>query len=181
MPHRGQPGPSLVATKYKLTNLLLVVASCVPALNQGLPVPHRASLKRYCITDVWSYDGTEVCELVGLLILNLLSKHLGKNNVGLYRDDGLAIVKGENGRLADIARNKLHAIFQQTGLKISAQVKHKKVNFLDVTFDLSKGKFTPFRKPNNQIFNRNTVKFCYSCTPNPKSTISRHNKQILST
>ena len=97
-----------------------------------------------------SYDGAEICELVGLFVLNLLSNHLGKSNVGLYRDDGLAIVKGKNGRLADIVRKKLHAIFQQIGLKITAQVNHQKVNFLDITLDLSNGKFTPFRKPNNQ-------------------------------
>ena len=33
----------------------------------------------------------------------------------------------------------------------------------------------------HKIFNRNTVKVSYSCVPNLKSTISRHNKQILST
>ena len=44
-----------------------------------------------------SYDGAEVCELVGLFISNILAKHLGKSNVGLYRDDGLVIVKGKNG------------------------------------------------------------------------------------
>ena len=96
-----------------------------------------------------SYDGAEICELVGLFVLNL-SNHLGKSNVGLYRDDGLAIVKGKNGRLADIVRKKLHAIFQQIGLKITAQVNHQKVKFLDITLDISNGKFTPFRKPNNQ-------------------------------
>ena len=40
-----------------------------------------------------SYDGTEVCELVGLFILNDLCNEYGKDNIGLYRDDGLAIFK----------------------------------------------------------------------------------------
>ena len=40
-----------------------------------------------------SYDEAEVCELVGLFILNDLCNEYGKDNIGLYRDDGLAIFK----------------------------------------------------------------------------------------
>ena len=35
-----------------------------------------------------SFDGAEICELVGLFILNNLGEKFGKNNMGLYRDDG---------------------------------------------------------------------------------------------
>ena len=49
---------------------------------------------------VGSYDGTEICELVGLFILNYLGKSFGKENIGLYRDDGLAIIKNKSARLA---------------------------------------------------------------------------------
>jgi hypothetical protein len=37
-----------------------------------------------------SFDGAEICELVGLFILNHVGKRFGKENIGLYRDDGLA-------------------------------------------------------------------------------------------
>ena len=37
-----------------------------------------------------SYDGAEVCELVGLYLLNLLTNEFGKRNIGLYRDDGFS-------------------------------------------------------------------------------------------
>ena len=40
-----------------------------------------------------SHDGAEVCELVGILILLHLTKHINKNDVGLYRDGGLIVVK----------------------------------------------------------------------------------------
>jgi len=40
-----------------------------------------------------SFDGAEVCELIGLFLLNILSEKYGKNNVGLYRDDGLVLLK----------------------------------------------------------------------------------------
>ena len=37
-----------------------------------------------------SFDGTEICELVGLYFLHVLGAKYGKNNHGIYRDDGLA-------------------------------------------------------------------------------------------
>ena len=40
-----------------------------------------------------AYDGAEVCELVGTFLLCELSLKYNKNNIGLYRDDGLAIFK----------------------------------------------------------------------------------------
>ena len=36
-----------------------------------------------------SYDGAEVCELVGTLILFTLANSIPKENSGLYRDNGL--------------------------------------------------------------------------------------------
>ena len=40
-----------------------------------------------------SYNGAEIWELVGLFILNNLGQKFGKENIGLYGDDGLAIMK----------------------------------------------------------------------------------------
>ena len=43
-----------------------------------------------------SYDGAELCELVGLYLLNQLSTVIDKSSVGLYRDDGLAAINNAN-------------------------------------------------------------------------------------
>ena len=51
-----------------------------------------------------SYDGAEVCELVGLYILNELKKEVPKEDVGLYRDDGLIIVKHESGPTLSVSK-----------------------------------------------------------------------------
>ena len=40
-------------------------------------------------------------------------------------------------------------IFRNYDLKITIDVNHKIVNFLDVTFDLESGLFKPFMKPND--------------------------------
>jgi hypothetical protein len=84
-----------------------------------------------------SYDGAEICDLVGLYMLNVLTNEFEKERVGLYRDDGLVFIKGKSGRIADKVRKKLHTLFEQFNLKITAQVNHQSVNFLDVTFNLT--------------------------------------------
>ena len=43
-----------------------------------------------------SFDGTEVCELVGLYLLNKIKPLLGSSKVELYRDDELAVVHKAN-------------------------------------------------------------------------------------
>ena len=96
-----------------------------------------------------SFDGAEICELVGLFILNHLGKRFGKENIGLYRDDGLAIIKSKSARLLDKTRKELHKIFEQFDLKITAEVNLNVVNFLDVSFDLNNAKHKPYRKPND--------------------------------
>ena len=53
-----------------------------------------------------AYDGAEVCELIGIFMLSLLSKHINKNHIGLYRDDGLAILKNTSGPEAEKLKKK---------------------------------------------------------------------------
>ena len=40
-----------------------------------------------------AYVGAEICELVGLYLLSIITKQYDKNDIGLYRDDGLAVFK----------------------------------------------------------------------------------------
>ena len=44
-----------------------------------------------------AYDSAEVCELIGILKLNKISKKYNKNDAGLHKDDGLAVFKNING------------------------------------------------------------------------------------
>jgi hypothetical protein len=64
-----------------------------------------------------NYDGAEICELVELFILNKLSEKFGKNNIGLYRDDGLMLLSGTGKRLADKAQNLYIAYFTNLVLR----------------------------------------------------------------
>jgi hypothetical protein len=94
-----------------------------------------------------SYDGAEICELVGLFISNKVSEKFEKNNIGLHRDDGLMLLSGTGKRLAQKARKSLHCIFHKLGFKIIAEVNNQIVNYLDVTFNLRTGKYSAHRKP----------------------------------
>ena len=94
-----------------------------------------------------SYDGAESCELVGSFLLhNITQKYC--NNFGLYRDDGLGIIKGSP-RQVELTKKDLCAIFNEQGLKITIEANKKCVNFLDTTLNLSTGKHMPYTKPNN--------------------------------
>ena len=44
-----------------------------------------------------AFDGAEICELVGTYLLSLIGEKYNKDDVGLYRDDGLAIFKDTSG------------------------------------------------------------------------------------
>ena len=65
-----------------------------------------------------SYDGVEVCELIGIYIQSLLTNILPKDNMGLYRDDGLFILRKINKQQTDKIRKKIISIFKNINFKI---------------------------------------------------------------
>ena len=76
-------------------------------------------------------------------------KRFKELNFGLYRDDGLAVHGRLPGKIETI-RKELHVLFKQHGLKILMEGKSTtRVDFLDITLDLAKEKFLPYRKPND--------------------------------
>lgn len=100
-----------------------------------------------------SFDGAEICELVGLFALAKLPAQFRNGNTGLYRDDGLAVFKGMSGPKAERTKKDLQSYFQKLGLRITIQSNLKIVNFLDVSLNLANGKYYPFRKPgDNPIY-----------------------------
>eukprot|EP00794_Sanderia_malayensis_P002118 gene2118-biopygen1896 len=72
-----------------------------------------------------SYGGAEICELVGLFNLNQLSTKHGKDSIGLYRDDGLAIFQNITGQQADRIRKDITKQFKQHGLNITIQTNYQ--------------------------------------------------------
>ena len=83
-----------------------------------------------------SYDGAEVCELVGLYLLSKLTPLMGIKNVGLYRDDGLAVIHKANRPKMDKIRKGIIALFKSEGLSIAIDTNLIETDFLDVSFNL---------------------------------------------
>ena len=98
-----------------------------------------------------SFDGAEVCELVGLYLLDKLSHLTGKENTGLYRDDGLSAIRCSSARRFDKLRKDITEFFKGEGLSITIEINLQVTDFLDATFDLPNGKYFPYRKPNNDL------------------------------
>ena len=107
-----------------------------------------------------AYDGAEVCELIGLFMLYKITnpdKYTKKaimpaESIGLYRDDGLAIIRDNNRNIQKIKENIAKA-FKEEDLEIEfvGSSNMKQTNYLDVTLDLEKMEYGPYRKPENKI------------------------------
>ena len=65
------------------------------------------------------YDGAEVCELVGIFILNKLSNVIDKNSIGLYGDDSLGVFDKLSGPQIEKKKKKIIKIFKDCGLSIT--------------------------------------------------------------
>ena len=63
-----------------------------------------------------AFDGAEVCELVGLYLLKQMEVFIPREQVGLYRDDGLAAVKA-SGPETDRLRKDITKMFKDLGLR----------------------------------------------------------------
>ena len=98
-----------------------------------------------------SHDGAKECELGGIFILSHLTKLLKQNDVELYRDDSLIVVKSLNDQQTDKLRKIIIEIFKSFGLKIEIKTNLSEVSFLDVNFSLIKGTVKSYKKPNNNL------------------------------
>jgi hypothetical protein len=74
-----------------------------------------------------SYDGEESCELVESFLLHQITQKHGEN-FGLYRDDGLGVIRATP-RKIEIIKKYICSIFNNHGLKITIEAKKKIVDF----------------------------------------------------
>ena len=111
----------------------------------------RKKTESYFDVTMGSYDGAEICELVGIYILTRLATIIKKSDCGLYRDDGLVILRNVNGQQIDRTRKNIIKIFKDVGFSIDIENDTKVVEFLDITFNLSNGIYKRYKKANNTL------------------------------
>ena len=99
-----------------------------------------------------AYDGAEVCELVDSFLLHQLSNKYSKKDVGLYRDDGLAVFKNKSGPQAERIKKNFQKNLRENDLNIVIKCNLKIVDYLDVTLNLLNNTYNkPLSKPSNEI------------------------------
>ena len=102
------------------------------------------------------FDGADTCEHVGTFILYKLKNVFQNNTFGFYRDDGLAVIKVLSGPEIDRQKKNVVKTFKDYGINITIEANLHTVNYLDVTFDLRKGTYLPYRKLHNpQVYTSN--------------------------
>ena len=79
-----------------------------------------------------------MCDLVGTYLLNQLKVVIAKENMGLYKDDGLGIFKNMPGSEVERKKKELVKIFKNNGLSITVKTNLKIVEFLDIHCHLVK-------------------------------------------
>ena len=95
-------------------------------------------------------DGAMICEHVGLYILTEIHENIDFTSVGLYRDDGLAVMRSASGSSLDIYRKIFIALFQDNELNITVKTVKTSIDFLDINVCLNTESYQPYRKPNDE-------------------------------
>ena len=139
--------------------------------NEGIPWVKKEGNEDFDVS-MGCFDGAEVCELVGSYILQQLSQLFKQHSVGLYRDDGLAILKGLSGPETERVKKKVIEVFKDCGFKITIKANLHMMNFVYIALDLRNNTYEPYRKPNNHLvyINKNSN--------HPKTILREFSKSI---
>ena len=82
-----------------------------------------------------SYDGAETAEILGLYVLSKLEKLIHQKHLGLYRDDGLAVVN-LTGVEVERLRKQVFKLFKSLELKVTIEANITETDFLDLYLNL---------------------------------------------
>ena len=109
-----------------------------------------------------SFDGVEVCELVGLYLLDILKSDFSRKSV-----DGLSYFENKSGPKLGKIKKRVCKSFKDNGLNITIETDVLITEHLDVLFHLKTGKYYPYRKQNNSL------QYIHKQSNHPTSIINR--------
>ena len=75
-----------------------------------------------------------------------------QNQTGLYRGDGLALLRNLKGQQIDKVKKNIIGVFKDIGFRFEIETNLKEVDFLDVSLILQNGTYGPYKKSNNRLF-----------------------------
>ena len=79
------------------------------------------------------YESVQRTDLVGLSILDTLSRIVDPIQIGLYRNDGILYIPNNDGPKCSSIREKIIRAFKFSGFEIEISSNIRIANFLDVT------------------------------------------------
>ena len=83
-----------------------------------------------------SFDRAELCELVGLYLLNILKSEFVGKNIGLCRDDGFSCFENNSGPELEKIKKNICKIFKDNGSNIIIETNLHITGYPVVTFNL---------------------------------------------
>ena len=83
-------------------------------------------------------------------MFSLIGNKYSPNNIGLYRDDGLAVFKNTSGPQSEKIKTTFQRMLKNKGLDIIISCNMKIAKYLDVTLKLNDGSYRPYKKPNEE-------------------------------
>ena len=90
----------------------------------------------------------------------------------MYRDDILLTVKNQSRVLIERTTKAIRKFFGREGLRITVDLNHKTVNFLDVTLEMNTGDYAPYHKDNENL------KYINKKSNHPKAVVKSIVKSI---
>ena len=94
---------------------------------------------------IGAYDGAEICELVGCVLLYSINKIMDPSS------HGLIIVDKSTPKKCDGIRKRLYKLFEEFGFSLDVTTDLKITDYLDVSLNLYSGTVSPFRKRNQDL------------------------------
>lgn len=83
--------------------------------------------------------------MFGTRVLSTLANTIAKINSGLYRDNGLILIRNVNRQKTGRIRQEVIKIFIEIGFKTEFQTNLKVVDFLDIIYNKSNGTSKTYR------------------------------------
>ena len=139
-------------TYLEETEIEIILNACRTVLKFGKATWMKKTNQDDFDVPMGNFHGAELCELVGLYLLNKIGNIFDKYwECGIYRDDGLAVTSKCAATILERMGKKLRSIFLNEGFKITLESGLWKTEFLDVVFDLKNDTYSPYRKENSSI------------------------------
>ena len=138
-------------TDISTSDIDLILHACKTVLTNKDSVWTKKNGEGLFDVPMGSFHGAELCDLVGLHLLHQLQEVLPVGMFGLYRDDGLSVVDIDTPSNLERLTKRIRSLMKSAGFDITIDAGSKSTNFLDVSLNMTRESFQPYRKPNSKI------------------------------